>query len=95
MRQHAALAARLRGASALAIFEGRRVVGVAPEPVRSRDLGIGDGAVVAQGAESARAQLSEALDELREAAQLASKQEEDGKTVHSAATRIVRKRTAR
>jgi hypothetical protein len=71
VRQHAALAARLRGASALAVFEGRRVVGLAPEPLRPGDLGAGDDAVVAQGTETARAQLSEALDELREAAQLA------------------------
>ncbi len=71
VRQHAALAARLRGASALAVFEGRRVVGLAPEPLRPGELGAGDDAVVAQGTETARAQLSEALDELREAAQLA------------------------
>ncbi len=37
------------GHAALATFEGRRVVGARPGAVRGRELGLGDGAAVAQG----------------------------------------------
>jgi PucR C-terminal helix-turn-helix domain len=71
VRRHAALAARLRSHGALATFEGRRVVGLSPGEVSWRELAAGDDAAVAQGTDTAREELSEALDELRAAAQLA------------------------
>jgi hypothetical protein len=71
VREHAALAARLRRHGALATFEGRRVVGLSPEPVPGPALGLSDDAAVAQGADTERELLADALDELRAAAQLA------------------------
>ena len=47
------------------------MVGLAPVPVSWRELGLGDDAVLAQGAAAERADLADTLDELRTAAQLA------------------------
>ncbi len=78
VQHHATLAGRLRAERVLATSEGRRVAGVAPMRLRWRDLGLEPSAAMAQGEATPRAQLSEALDELRTVVDLALAQGHSG-----------------
>jgi hypothetical protein len=70
-RHHAGFAARLRGLGALAASEGRRVVGLAHEPVAWAELDLGSGGVTAEATAVGRSQLGESLDDLRAVIELA------------------------
>ncbi|MBN1528704.1 MAG: helix-turn-helix domain-containing protein [Thermoleophilaceae bacterium] len=70
-RDHALVAARLRGSRVLATSEGRRVAGLAREDLRWAELGLGPGAAYSQASATPRATLAESLDELRSAVELA------------------------
>jgi hypothetical protein len=65
VQQHVALAGRLRARRLLAVSEGRRVAGLAHRRLPWRELGVDPAAAVAQGPRARRAELLEALDELR------------------------------
>jgi PucR C-terminal helix-turn-helix domain len=64
VQQHAGLAARLRAQHALAVFEGRRVLGLTHRELAWRGLGLEARAVVTEGRMTPRAALREAFEEL-------------------------------
>jgi PucR C-terminal helix-turn-helix domain len=64
VQQHSAMAGRLRGRHVLAVAEGRRVAGLAHEPVSWRELDLGARGVIAEGRPTPRAELGDALEEL-------------------------------
>ena len=64
-RRHAALAARLRGESRLAVTEGDRVFGLALVPPEPGDLGEGPHALLALGDDTPRTELATAREELQ------------------------------
>jgi sugar diacid utilization regulator len=69
--RHLALAGSLRARRLLAVSEGRRVAGLAHRALAHEELGLEPSAVIAQGPQARRAELPEAFDELRVAADLA------------------------
>ena len=70
-QRHLEFAARLRARRVLAVSEGCRVTGLAERKVSWRDLGLDPGAAIAEGRRTRRAELGEALDDLRMAVDLA------------------------
>jgi len=66
-----ALAARLRARGALAVAEGRRVAGIAQARLTWADLGVSDRWILAEGDPTPRAELADALAELRLVVELA------------------------
>jgi sugar diacid utilization regulator len=69
--RHLALAGSLRTRRLLAVSEGRRVAGLAHRAITHEEVGLEPSAVIAQGATARRAELPEAFDELRVAADVA------------------------
>jgi len=78
VQEHAELAARLRSSVVLATAEGRRVAGVARHRVQWGELGLGDDCAYTQGGGSPRAELADALDELRTVVDVALSQRRSG-----------------
>jgi PucR C-terminal helix-turn-helix domain len=70
MAQHTDLAARLRKHAALAATEGRRVIGLAHDPVAWDGLGFGPRLLVADGPPTQPVDLDDALQDLRAVARI-------------------------
>jgi hypothetical protein len=78
MERHLALAGRLRARHLLAVSEGRRVTGLSQRRVAWRELGVDPRAVIAQGRRTRRAELLDALDELRVVVEVAAREGHSG-----------------
>jgi hypothetical protein len=78
VQHHATLAGRFRAGRVLATAEGRRVAGVAHERISWRELGLEPRGAFAQGDAAPRAELADALDDLRTLVNVAIRQGRSG-----------------
>jgi hypothetical protein len=78
VQQHAGFATRLRDQHVMAVFEGRRVVGLTHDRVPWRALGLGTRGVIAEGRRTPRAELGPSLDELEMAVEVAVRRGQSG-----------------
>jgi PucR C-terminal helix-turn-helix domain len=78
VQRHIALAGRLRTRHLLAVSEGRRVTGLSHGKVPWHELGEDPRAVIAQGQRARRAELLDALDELRVVVEVAAREGRSG-----------------
>ena len=78
VQRHLALAGRLRARHLVAVSEGRRVAGLSHRNIPWRELGVDPRAVIAQGRRTPRAELLDALDELRVVTEVAAREGHSG-----------------
>ena len=78
VQRHLALAGRLRARHLVAVSEGRRVAGLSHRSIPLRELGVDPRTVIAQGRRTPRAELLDALDELRVVTEVAAREGHSG-----------------
>ena len=78
VQRHLALAGRLRARHLVAVSEGRRVAGLSHRSIPWRELGVDPRTVIAQGRRTPRAELLDALDELRVVTEVAAREGHSG-----------------